>query len=155
ARAEAVDRAVLDPPRDVRLCRDRVEVPREQDGAVAIEEDLAVVVARRPRHELAHEGDSCTLRAALRRAVDAREGRGCEVGHDSRHLAYLWAVIEQLRAAVEALNDGDAGPFASLFAEDAEWRGVSRGHLWWRDTPSRRGPDEAREVLQFQLDQQG
>jgi hypothetical protein len=45
-------------------------------------------------------------------------------------------VIDQLEAAVEALNQGDAGPFASLFADDAEWRGVSRGHLWWRDTPS-------------------
>jgi ketosteroid isomerase-like protein len=45
-------------------------------------------------------------------------------------------VIDQLRAAVEALNRGDAGPFASLFADDAEWRGVSRGHLWWRHAPS-------------------
>jgi ketosteroid isomerase-like protein len=45
-------------------------------------------------------------------------------------------MIEELRAAAEALNEGDPGPFASLFAEDAEWRGVSRGHLWWRRAPS-------------------
>jgi ketosteroid isomerase-like protein len=45
-------------------------------------------------------------------------------------------VIDQLRAAAEALNRGDPEPFASLFAEDAEWRGPSRGHLWWKHTPS-------------------
>jgi hypothetical protein len=45
-------------------------------------------------------------------------------------------MIDQLRAAAEALNRGDAGPFASLLAEDAEWRGVSSGFLWWKRTPS-------------------
>lgn len=45
-------------------------------------------------------------------------------------------VIEQLRAAAAALNEGDPEPLASLFAENAEWRGVSRGHLWWKRTPS-------------------
>ena len=45
-------------------------------------------------------------------------------------------MIDRIRAAVEALAAGDAEPFASLFAEDAEWRGVTRGHLWWRQTPS-------------------
>jgi len=45
-------------------------------------------------------------------------------------------MIDRLRVAVEALNEGDPEPFASLFAEDAEWRGVSRGFLWWRDAPS-------------------
>ena len=46
------------------------------------------------------------------------------------------SVIERLREATEALNDGDPGPFASMFAEDAEWRGMPRGHLWWKRTPS-------------------
>lgn len=46
------------------------------------------------------------------------------------------AVIEQLRAAADALSAGDPGPFASLLAEGAEWRGISRGHLWWKQTPS-------------------
>jgi hypothetical protein len=46
------------------------------------------------------------------------------------------AVIDALRAAADALNEGDPGPLASLFAEDAEWRGVPHGHLWWKRTPS-------------------
>jgi hypothetical protein len=46
------------------------------------------------------------------------------------------AVIEQLRAAADALSAGDPGPFASMFLEDAEWRGISDGHLWWKHTPS-------------------
>jgi hypothetical protein len=45
-------------------------------------------------------------------------------------------VLDQLRAATQALNEGDPGALASLFAEDAEWRGVSHGHLWWKRTPS-------------------
>jgi hypothetical protein len=45
-------------------------------------------------------------------------------------------VIDTLRAAAEALQDGDPEPLASLFAADAEWRGVPHGHLWWKHTPS-------------------
>jgi hypothetical protein len=45
-------------------------------------------------------------------------------------------VIEQLRAAAEALSSGDPEPFVALFGEDAEWRGVASGHLWWKHTPS-------------------
>jgi len=45
-------------------------------------------------------------------------------------------VIDQLRTAAEALNQGDPKPFAALFAEDAEWRGVAHGFLWWKRTPS-------------------
>ena len=45
-------------------------------------------------------------------------------------------MIEELRAAAEALTRGDPAPFASLVAEDAEWRGVPYGHLWWKRTPS-------------------
>ena len=60
-------------------------------------------------------------------------------------------MIDQLRAAAEALNLGDPEPFASLFAEDAEWRGISHGFLWWKQTPTCRGPDEARDVLKFQM----
>jgi ketosteroid isomerase-like protein len=44
-------------------------------------------------------------------------------------------VIDDLRTAAEALNKGDAGPFASLLAEDLEWRGVPHGFLWWKRTP--------------------
>jgi hypothetical protein len=44
-------------------------------------------------------------------------------------------VIDQLRAAAEALNRGDPEPFVSLLADDAEWRGVARGLLWMKQTP--------------------
>jgi len=45
-------------------------------------------------------------------------------------------VIDELRAAADALNNGDPGPFASLFADNVEWRGIPHGHLWWKTTPS-------------------
>jgi hypothetical protein len=46
------------------------------------------------------------------------------------------SVIEQLRAAAEALNRGDPEPFVSLIAAENEWRGVPYGHLWWKRTPA-------------------
>ena len=60
-------------------------------------------------------------------------------------------MIDQLRTAAEALNQGDPEPFAALIAADNEWRGVSAGHLWWKTTPACHGPDEAREVLLSQI----
>jgi ketosteroid isomerase-like protein len=51
-------------------------------------------------------------------------------------MPYSESMIEELRAAAVALNNGDPEPFASLFGEDAEWRGVARGHLWWKQMPS-------------------
>jgi hypothetical protein len=45
-------------------------------------------------------------------------------------------MIEELRAAAEALSQGDPEPFVSLLADDVEWRGVSVGHLWWKQVPS-------------------
>jgi ketosteroid isomerase-like protein len=59
-------------------------------------------------------------------------------------------VIDELRAAAEALNRGDPEPFAALFAEDAEWRGVSHGMLWWKSRPVCHGPDGARQTLRVQ-----
>jgi hypothetical protein len=53
-----------------------------------------------------------------------------------RHRLTIGAVIEELRAAVDALNHGDAAPFVALIAEGGEWRGITRGHLWWKDAPS-------------------
>ncbi len=64
-------------------------------------------------------------------------------------------MIDQLRAAAEALNQGDPEPFAALIADENEWRGVSHGHLWWKRTPACHGPDEAREVLTFQISKPG
>jgi len=48
----------------------------------------------------------------------------------------LSQMIDRLRAAAEALNQGDPEPFASLISEENEWRGVSHGHLWWKSTPT-------------------
>jgi ketosteroid isomerase-like protein len=45
-------------------------------------------------------------------------------------------MIDELRAAVEALNRGDVEPFVSLMAPEMEWRGIPYGHLWWKHTPS-------------------
>jgi hypothetical protein len=45
-------------------------------------------------------------------------------------------MIEKLRAAAQALNQGDPEPFVSLLADNAEWRGVSVGRLWWKRVPS-------------------
>jgi len=64
-------------------------------------------------------------------------------------------MIDRLRAAAEALNQSDPEPFASLIADENEWRGVSHGHLWWKRTPACHGPDEAREVLKFQIEKRG
>jgi ketosteroid isomerase-like protein len=60
-------------------------------------------------------------------------------------------VIDRLRAAAAALNERDPEPFARLMADDSEWRGVSRGHLWWRRTPVCHGPGEASEVMRHQI----
>jgi ketosteroid isomerase-like protein len=45
-------------------------------------------------------------------------------------------LIVRLRAAADALSRGDPTPFAAMFADDAEWRGVAHGRLWWKHTPS-------------------
>ena len=64
-------------------------------------------------------------------------------------------MIDRLRAAAEALNRGDTEPFASLIGDENEWRGVSRGRLWWKRTPACHGADEAREVLRVQIERRG
>ncbi len=48
----------------------------------------------------------------------------------------LAGVIDELRAAVEALGRGDTGPFVALIDDDGEWRGVASGRLWWKHEPS-------------------
>ncbi len=64
-------------------------------------------------------------------------------------------MIEELRAAADALNQGDPQPFAALMADDSEWRGIAHGHLWWKHTPACHGPTEAREVMEFQIKKRG
>ena len=60
-------------------------------------------------------------------------------------------MIDELRSAADALNQGNPEPFAALMADNSEWRGVSSGHLWWKRTPACHGPAEAREVMEFQI----
>ena len=65
---------------------------------------------------------------------------------------FVEQMIDRLREAAEALNQGDPGPFAALMAKDSEWRGVSHGHLWWKPRPVCHGPGEALRVLKFQME---
>jgi ketosteroid isomerase-like protein len=58
------------------------------------------------------------------------------VSHTLGAEVYDSAVIDELRAAVDAFNRGDPEPFVALIDEDSEWRGISRGHLWWKHAPS-------------------
>jgi len=44
--------------------------------------------------------------------------------------------IEKLRAAYEAASEGDVDALAALFTPTTVWRGIERGHLWWRKAPS-------------------
>lgn len=46
------------------------------------------------------------------------------------------SLIDQLRAAAEALDRGDPEPFVALISPELEWRGISHGRLWWKRTPS-------------------
>ena len=41
-----------------------------------------------------------------------------------------------VQAAFDAATNGDIEPLVSLFAPGLEWRGIRRGHLWWRTAPS-------------------
>ena len=45
-------------------------------------------------------------------------------------------VEERVQAAYDATVAGDVTDLVSLLHPDLEWRGTSRGHLWWRRTPS-------------------
>ena len=83
---------------------------------------------------------SSTLRCAAFRAASRPIGTAApgSCNRDREAPRFGWhtrCVIEQLRAAAEALNQGDPEPFAALIADDAEWRGISHGHLWWKRTP--------------------
>lgn len=49
---------------------------------------------------------------------------------------YDQVVLDELRAAVDELNDGNVEPFVALISADSEWRGITSGHLWWKRVPS-------------------
>lgn len=49
------------------------------------------------------------------------------------------------------MNRGDVEPVVSLLDPDVDWRGATRGHLWWKHTPSCHGSDDARENFKLQV----
>jgi ketosteroid isomerase-like protein len=42
----------------------------------------------------------------------------------------------RVQSAFDAAVGGDVEPLVSMLHPSLEWRGVTRGHLWWRNTPS-------------------
>jgi len=42
----------------------------------------------------------------------------------------------RVQSAYDAAVAGDVEPLVALFDPGLEWRGRSRGRLWWRRTPS-------------------
>lgn len=46
------------------------------------------------------------------------------------------AEAQRIQAALDAAVAGDLEPLVSMLDPDLEWRGVTRGRLWWRHTPS-------------------
>jgi hypothetical protein len=45
-------------------------------------------------------------------------------------------LLQQLQAALDALNHGDVEPLVALFDPSLEWRGETSGRLWWSHTPA-------------------
>jgi ketosteroid isomerase-like protein len=43
---------------------------------------------------------------------------------------------DRVQAAFDVAVAGDIDPLVSLLDPGLEWRGVARGHLWWRRSPS-------------------
>jgi ketosteroid isomerase-like protein len=46
------------------------------------------------------------------------------------------ANVQRLEEAAAAFNRGDVDPLVALLDDDVDWRGTTRGLLWWRHTPS-------------------
>ena len=61
------------------------------------------------------------------------------------------ANVERIQTAAEAYNRGDVDPLVALLDGDVVWCSYTRGHLWWKHTPSCRGPEEARCNFEIQL----
>lgn len=68
--------------------------------------------------------------------VAMRQPRYLTLVHRCSVRSTISAVIEELRLAVDALTTGNAEPFLALIDEDSEWRGITSGHLWWKQAPS-------------------
>lgn len=59
--------------------------------------------------------------------------------------------VERIREAAAAYGRGDVEPLVALLDQDVDWRGPTRGHLWWRHTPSCHGPEQARANFERRL----
>ena len=44
--------------------------------------------------------------------------------------------LSLIKSAYTAAIAGDVEPLVALLGPDLEWRGVQKGRLWWRHTPS-------------------
>jgi ketosteroid isomerase-like protein len=55
---------------------------------------------------------------------------------------------EDVQRAFDAAVAGDLDRLVTVFDPELDWRGLERGHLWWRNAPARHGRKEARSVLQ-------
>jgi hypothetical protein len=43
---------------------------------------------------------------------------------------------EEVQRAYDAAVAGDLEPLVGLFDPAMDWRGLERGHLWWRNAPA-------------------
>jgi ketosteroid isomerase-like protein len=43
---------------------------------------------------------------------------------------------EEVQQAYDAAVAGDLDPLVTLFDPELDWRGLERGHLWWRKAPA-------------------
>jgi ketosteroid isomerase-like protein len=43
---------------------------------------------------------------------------------------------EDVQRAYDAAVSGDLDPLVGLFDPDVDWKGLQRGHLWWRKAPA-------------------
>jgi hypothetical protein len=73
-----------------------------------------------------------TLRCPLAKMRSSTQSRNLRA---SREVTML-ADADTIAAAYGAAVSGNVEPLASMLDPALEWRGVSRGHLWWRRTPS-------------------
>jgi hypothetical protein len=42
----------------------------------------------------------------------------------------------EIQAAYNVAIEGDLEPLVALFDPRLDWRGLERGHLWWRRAPA-------------------
>jgi len=42
----------------------------------------------------------------------------------------------EIQAAYDAAVGGNLDLLVGLFDSDLDWRGIERGHLWWRHAPA-------------------